>query len=543
MSRHFSIDSIAMRENRVFGWGWFLDTSQATLRSELRVPLVDGTEAVLACIPGGMRGDLGNAFPLVPHAAGAGFMLRGRLNALPAEGEDALFVAWLADGTHHDIPLKDFPSAFLPVDLSVTGALGRPWRRFRQIWRDRGLRGVAGSVRHRVRETLANAHMRFIAWRMRVRLRGCVVVFDHAMGGGANRYREELVDDELAAGHPVAVVTPQLSSLQYQLHARFADGSSAKIICDRAADLLHVLERAKPMAIHVNELVSFDDPFGILVWCKVQHASGAQLGFYLHDFHAVCPAFTLIDRSGRYCGVPALDACRRCLPDNATHTLGFHQDVQLLDWRGPWHRFLVTCDQIVVFSQASAQILLKAHPDLEPTKILMRPHHSTAPTLRRVQPHLAEPLVVAVVGHISVAKGALMVADMAQIARTRALPIRFVVIGTLDQHPGSDEYLQVLGSYRAVDLPDLLEQHGVGLCLLPSICPETYSYVTDEIMQTGMPLAVFGIGAPAERVACYERGLVIDDIDATSALAAIMAFANRSSASNWTSTTMNGVAS
>lgn len=544
MSQHFSIDSIAMREDRVFGWGWFLDTEQTILRSELRIPLVDGTEAVLACIPGGMREDLGHAFPDVSHAASAGFMLRGHLHAHPVEGEDAQFVVWLADGTHHAIPLKDFPRAFLPVKLSAAGVVLVPlWERFWQIWRDRGWRGVGGSVRSRAREVLTGVRMRFTAWRMQVRLRRCVVVFDHSMGGGANRYRDELVGGELAAGNPVAVVTPQLSSLQYRLHAHFADGSNAHIVCDRAADLLHVLERARPIALHVNDLVSFDDPFSILAWCKGRHAGGAHLGFYLHDFHAVCPAFTLIDREGRYCGVPSLDACRRCLPDNATHTLGFHQNVDILDWRGPWHRFLATCDQIVVFSEASAQILRKAHPDLEPTKILLRPHRSTAPTLRAVQPRLAEPLIVAVVGHISVAKGALVIAEMAQIARAQGLPVRFVVIGTLDQHPGSDTYLEVLGSYRAADLPDLLEQHGAGLCLLPSICPETYSYVTDEIMQTGMPLAVFDIGAPAERVALYARGLVITDTDAGPALAAIMAFSQSLSGGHRTSHAPDGVAS
>lgn len=46
--------------------------------------------------------------------------------------------------------------------------------------------------------------------------------------------------------------------------------------------------------------------------------------------------------------------------------------------------------------------------------------------------------------------------------------------------------------------------------LVPSICPETFSYTTDEIMQMGYPLIVFNLGAPAERVKNYEFGKVVE---------------------------------
>ena len=62
---------------------------------------------------------------------------------------------------------------------------------------------------------------------------------------------------------------------------------------------------------------------------------------------------------------------------------------------------------------------------------------------------------------------------------------------------------------------------------MPSVCPETYSYVTDEIMAMDMPIVVFGIGAPAERVARYTRGAVTADITAEAALADIMRLAER----------------
>ena len=72
---------------------------------------------------------------------------------------------------------------------------------------------------------------------------------------------------------------------------------------------------------------------------------------------------------------------------------------------------------------------------------------------------------------------------------------------------------------------DLLEQHRVTLAMLPSVCAETFSFVTAEFMEMQVPLAVFPIGAPAERVAGYGKGLVISRIDPAVAVQEILAFA------------------
>ena len=63
-------------------------------------------------------------------------------------------------------------------------------------------------------------------------------------------------------------------------------------------------------------------------------------------------------------------------------------------------------------------------------------------------------------------------------------------------------------------LPSLLIEHDIDILFIPSICPETFSYTAEEAMQMNMPVAVFDIGAPAERVRKYPKGLVISEIDA-----------------------------
>lgn len=526
MTVHFSIDSLVVRGGRLFGWGWFMDTERTTTGGELSLRLSDGRTVVVPCIRSGMRADLREAFPQVAHAPSAGFMFHGAFEAPIADASEVEFRFCFFDGTSHAILLQDFPHAYMPLAVGASGAseaVVRAWRKCRD-------EGVMPALRS-ARNTLALLRERRRLARLRdalpVRLRGAdlVLVLDHAMGGGANRYREELVAKFLREGRTVALVTPILSTLEYTLVVR-GDGASPEAFAfEEINSLLGLLASAHLSDIHVNELVSYAAPLDALNWCLERKRQGARLHFHLHDFHAVCPAFTLIGHEGRYCGVPDTAACAHCLPRNAGNALGFDHDRQIPAWRDHWAGFLVECDEIVAFSAASRDILRLAHPVLPPERVAIRPHHSPQPAHREVRCSTELPLAIGVIGHISLPKGAAMVRQMAERARARDLPVRFVVIGTIEGDASAMEAITVLGGYDYAQLPDLVEANGIGMCLLPSICPETYSYVTDEIMEMGLPLAVFGLGAPAERVARYPRGLIIDRVDADTALDAILGFA------------------
>ena len=56
-------------------------------------------------------------------------------------------------------------------------------------------------------------------------------------------------------------------------------------------------------------------------------------------------------------------------------------------------------------------------------------------------------------------------------------------------------------------------QYDIDAFLIPSIWPETFSYTTSEIMSMDMPIAVFNLGAPVERVQEYSKGLILGDPD------------------------------
>jgi glycosyltransferase involved in cell wall biosynthesis len=65
------------------------------------------------------------------------------------------------------------------------------------------------------------------------------------------------------------------------------------------------------------------------------------------------------------------------------------------------------------------------------------------------------------------------------------------------------------GSYERSELVEKIEGSGANVFLFPSVWPETFSYVTQELMCLDVPIVCFDLGAPAERVRQYAKGWVI----------------------------------
>jgi glycosyltransferase involved in cell wall biosynthesis len=215
-------------------------------------------------------------------------------------------------------------------------------------------------------------------------------------------------------------------------------------------------------------------------------------------------------------------ACGTCLPrnDHATHG---QPDVE--EWRLCWQRALDAAGEVRFFSAASLAIAQRAFA-IEPGKLRIEPHAPlTSFDGRRVRlPHATE-LVIGVVGTISGPKGGRIVRDMARRLAVVRPNSRIVLIGDIDPTylDRADSNLLVHGKYDRECLPDLLEGYGVGVCVLPSIIPETFSYVTQELIQLEMPLVCFDLGAPAERVGRYRWGRVVKEVTAQAMLDAALA--------------------
>ena len=99
--------------------------------------------------------------------------------------------------------------------------------------------------------------------------------------------------------------------------------------------------------------------------------------------------------------------------------------------------------------------------------------------------------------------------------------INIIIIGSTSRHVKG---IRKTGKFSRDELADHIENNDIDIIFIPSVWPETFSYTTEEAMKTGLPVAVFDIGAPAERVRNYSKGLIISKIDASTALEEIITF-------------------
>ena len=331
-----------------------------------------------------------------------------------------------------------------------------------------------------------------------------LLVVDHAMGGGANRYRNQRLADALGSGDRVALLTYHLTYRRYRLEIPVGDALVA-VAADDPAGVARLLRVLAPATVLVNNLASYPDVPGMLDLVRERFAGRVE--FPLHDYLAICPSFTLLDDGGRFCGIPGLDRCRTCL-SAAQLPLPTRNAARDIDrWRAAWSSLLAASDRVVAFSASSRDLLLRAHPSLAERAIEVRPHKVDYLPAAATAPDRGAPLHIGVVGEISVAKGAAVVAGLARALARRPGGTRLTVIGTVDRAfaAGIDQ----TGRYRTADLPDLVARAGINLGLVPSIWPETFCYVAEELIALGLPVAAFDLGAPAERLRHYPQGHVL----------------------------------
>jgi glycosyltransferase involved in cell wall biosynthesis len=67
----------------------------------------------------------------------------------------------------------------------------------------------------------------------------------------------------------------------------------------------------------------------------------------------------------------------------------------------------------------------------------------------------------------------------------------------------------VHGYYRAHRLPHLLARHRIGLVVLPSIVPESFSLTLSECWSAGVPVVAFDHGAIADRIRAHGGGFLV----------------------------------
>ncbi|MDX2032058.1 MAG: glycosyltransferase [Blastocatellia bacterium] len=356
-----------------------------------------------------------------------------------------------------------------------------------------------------------------------------VVMFDHNVGGGANFYSTRRIERLVAEGRSVLRVYYDLSESAFRVEKIDGAGRGG-ILMSRLDPLLQLAGRISVESVFVNNLYTHEDPLhaiDAILGLKAQ--TGARLTVAFHDYYGICPEFNLLDVHRKYCGAPDPQSCRNCLRDNRSEVLRTVVSDDIDAWRVSWGRLFREADEVLGFSEASLRIFRKIYPEIDDARILLRPHAVDYLPERRPRITQTERLHIGIIGTIHENKGAALVVALAEHIARCGLPVRITVIGELIvPEKALDRLRPVLnwtGRYEPAKLPEMIEAHGINVCFLPSMWPETFSYVTSEIMALGAPLAVYPVGAPPERVASYEKGRIIEGMgDAPRTLRELMAF-------------------
>ena len=345
------------------------------------------------------------------------------------------------------------------------------------------------------------------------------LMFDHSLGGGANHYADERIEQYLLEEKNILLIKYDFYSACYTLRHRYKQYDfSFKITAFEA--LTAFIESLDITELFVNNLVSYKAPQKILTYLNhLAEDENIDTIVPIHDFYPLCPSYNLLNEKGHYCEVPSLETCKTCMQSNMQEWRNFYtEEVDVRAWRETWGALLEKSTEILCFSNSSREIFQKAYPNINETKLQVIPHtvEGISPVVVQEESHKTTK-TIGVLGAINYVKGASIIRQMVEIIARDTLDINIVVIGEITE-PIKSKHFHTTGRYNRDDLPQIIQEHQIDIFLIPSVCPETFSYTTHEIILMELPIMVFGLGAPAERVEKYDKGYIIDTVSASAVL-------------------------
>ncbi|NND20927.1 MAG: glycosyltransferase [Silicimonas sp.] len=373
---------------------------------------------------------------------------------------------------------------------------------------DGEVRKWAEAAPHAVQRTVLS-----LAWLDEVSDAPVPIFLGHTLGGGAALSLSREISGALESGAPAVVVVRVGGSAAWQLEII---GATFHHRC-RVGDLDMLESLLAPLSTRnvvyscgVGARNPRDVPAALL---RLSHGSEHNLELRLHDFFAVSPSYCLLDHNGRYPGVP--DGAAPCAKSHLPTAAG-QAEMTHRQWRALWTPVIEKAGEVIAYSASSAAVLSEAYPN------------ATAKT--RVFPHdlpddLPGPVAaggsaLGVLGAINQAKGADVIIDLARHLRHQGSPMRIVVVGDLDPNYRLSPPHRVTGRYERSEIDRLARKHDIGLWLIPSVWPETFSFATREALATGLPVLTFELGAQAEAATAAPNGHVLKSPpDDTAALA------------------------
>lgn len=335
-----------------------------------------------------------------------------------------------------------------------------------------------------------------------------VLFFNHDLGGGANAYLEKERDKAIQENYSFYEVRYELQTDRYIFNYTNKI-SKLTVSFDSWTQLIDYLSTRRFSLIVINELVTYPELYQKLKDIrKLAQGHQSELRMLMHDFYSVCPCVNLINDRGAFCQLPDVSYCDACLKNNKTKN--YLEYETMVSWRSNWFEFLDACTEVRCFSNNTLSYVKQIYPKL--TNVSLVPH-----TVDYLDPFekkykTTHALNIGILGTLSVNKGYLVVKDLLDYIDKNQLNINIIHLGDSEKELAGSHYIET-GRYLPQEIPNLILRYDIDVFFISSIWPETFSYTTEEAMQLNMPVASFAMGAPAERIRNYSKGIILKNSD------------------------------
>ena len=349
------------------------------------------------------------------------------------------------------------------------------------------------------------------------------VYIAHSLGGGAEDYLSQRISRDMPKA---ALVIRVGGACRWQVELHTPHGMTRG-----GTDTLALIQTMLSPVAQLNIVYScavgdanpLEVPQAVLA---LRRGPQDRIEMLIHDYFPISPTYTLLNNEGRYVGLPAVNG--------PTDTLRQSVDTfsPLTQWQGEWGKLVQAADRITLFSANSAQIFGAAYPAAK-DKLRVVAHVPLVDLPRVQNAARGQPRVIGVLGNIGLAKGAVVLQNLARWSQETG-HAKLVVLGNVDPDYPLGQIARIHGGYNRADIPALIARYGITDWLIPSIWPETFSYTTHEAIATGLPVWGFDLGAQGEAIQWAPNGQILpipDGVPDLSALFAAFAPARRNTES------------
>jgi len=258
--------------------------------------------------------------------------------------------------------------------------------------------------------------------------------------------------------------------------------------------------------IIVNSLVTSFNYDSFLSFCKNYKAKfDTEIIYLIHDYHCICPRINLL-ANNVFCNLD-------CKNNNCKFSIFVENTNNSIDkWRKNWSSFMGITDTIYCFSESSKKLINRTYPELNQNKIIVKPHDMGYCSFKPIKIKEKLPLNIAIVGAcFSIPKGKLVIQSL---FKNVSKEVSFSMIGVSKKQLKTERSNVIFyGKYEHSDLPQILEKSGASCVVFPSVWPETFSYLVSELILLDVPIICFNLGAQAEKVKTYSKGIVCEDVN------------------------------